>query len=233
MQFNMLKAHMDDDGHVGGVHYKVQGELTPVLLMTLDEGASVYYEHHVVLSKEPSLKLQRLPLKGTWKRLIGGLPLVMISAFGPGHIAFSRESPGHVFALHLKKGKSILCPEHTLMAATGDMKYDFEYVTGFWRNQVAGGNGIWIDTFTAQAEEGAVWLHGHGNVFEYVLDVGEQIDVEPGAWIYRDPTVKMTSVYQDLKMGFFSSANGNFYFNRFTGPGRVGVQTGAWMPVGV
>lgn len=233
MKVNMLKAHMDEAGVVNGVEYKVQGELTPALLMTLSRGASVYYEHHVVLSKEPSLQLQRLKLKGAWKRLVGGLPLVMISAVGPGHIAFSREQPGHVFPIHLRKGQSILSPEHTLMAATGDVTYDFEYVTGFFRNQVAGGNGLFIDTFTATADEGAVWLHGHGNVFEYVLEAGESVDVEPGAWIYRDPTVQMTTVYQDLKMGFFSSANGNFYFNRFTGPGRVGVQTGAWVPVGV
>jgi uncharacterized protein (AIM24 family) len=157
----------------------------------------------------------------------------MVSAVGPGHVAFSREQPGHVFALHLRKGQQIKVPEHMLMAATGDVDYDFEWVTGFLRNQVAGGNGMFIDTFTGTADQGAVWLHGHGNVFEYVLEAGESIDVEPGAWIFRDTTVTMTSTYQDLRTGFFSSANGNFWMNRFTGPGRVGVQTGAWMPVGV
>jgi uncharacterized protein (AIM24 family) len=165
--------------------------------------------------------------------MVGGLPLIMVSAVGPGHIAFSREQPGHVFPIHLRKGQSILCPEHTLMAATGDVTYDFEWVKGLLRNQGLGGNGMFVDTFTATAEEGAVWLHGHGNVMEYVLDKGEVVDVEPGAWIYRDPTVQMTTTFQSLNMGFWSSANGNFYFNRFTGPGRVGVQTGSWVPVGV
>jgi uncharacterized protein (AIM24 family) len=233
MKFNMLKAHMDDAGHVGGVEYKVQGELTPVLLMNLERGSSVYYEHHVVLSKEPTLQLDRLKLSGAWKRFVGGLPLIMVSAFGPGHIAFSREQPGHVFAIHLSKGQSIICPEHTLMAATGDVEYDFSWVQGIIRNQAVGGNGMFIDTFTARADEGAVWLHGHGNVFEYQLEAGEAVDIEPGAWIYRDPSVGLTTVYQNLKMGFFSSANGNFFFNRFIGPGRVGVQTGAWLPVGL
>ena len=101
------------------------------------------------------------------------------------------------------------------------------------RNQMAGGNGSFIDTFTATAHEGAVWLHGHGNVFQYELEAHESMDIEPGAWIYRDRTVSMTTVFQDLSTGFFSSANNNYYFNRFTGPGRIGVQTGAWMPVGV
>jgi uncharacterized protein (AIM24 family) len=228
MKSEMIVARMEEAGTVAGVKYQVLGELTPALTLDLSPGASVYFEHHVVLTREPRVQLEVMPLMGSWKRFVAGLPLIMVSATGPGKISFSREHPGHVFAKHLEKGRQLKCPEHTLLAATGNIQYDFEWVKGFFRNQVLGGNGMFVDTFTAKADEDAIWLHGHGNVLEHTLEKGEQIDVEPGAWIYRDPSVDMTTVYQTLTMGLLTGRN--FWFNRFTGPGRVGVQTGYWEP---
>lgn len=69
-----------------------------------------------------------------------------------------------------------------------------------------------------------VWLHGYGNVFEKVLDPGEQIDIEPGGWVYRDENVRMEQTVYGLKTGIFGGS-GRLVFNRFTGPGRVGIQS--------
>jgi uncharacterized protein (AIM24 family) len=228
MKTQLVISHMDDVGSVAGVGYQVQGELTPVLMIELSSGASVFYEHHVLLTKDPDLKFARLKLQGALKRMVAGLPLILVSAIGPGHIAFSREHPGHVFAIHLKQGQKLLVPEHVLLAATGNIRYDFEWVKGFFRNQILGGNGMFIDRFTCTEGDGAVWLHGHGNVLEYQLEAGERIDVEPGAWIYRDPSVSMQTAAMNLSLGIFSG--GSLWYNRFTGPGRLGVQTGYWEP---
>ena len=123
MKSEMIVSHMDDAGTVAGVTYKVQGELTPMLMLDLGPDASVYFEHHVVLTRQPKVTLEVMPLDGAWKRFVAGLPLIMVCAKGP---------------------------------------------------------------------------------------------------------VQMTTVYQRLSMGFLSGRN--FWFNRFTGPGRVGVQTGFWEP---
>ena len=69
-----------------------------------------------------------------------------------------------------------------------------------------------------------VWLHGHGNVFLVTLDAGEQIDVEAGAWLYKDPTVKLEAMTMGLKSGIFGGG-GKLTWNRFTGPGRLAIQT--------
>jgi uncharacterized protein (AIM24 family) len=87
-----------------------------------------------------------------------------------------------------------------------------------------GGTGIFIDTFTGGQGGGTVWLHGYGNVFERVLGPGETFDVEPGGWVYKDPTVAMEIKMVGLRMGMLSGS-GNLVFNRFTGPGRIGIQT--------
>lgn len=87
-----------------------------------------------------------------------------------------------------------------------------------------GGTGFFIDTFTAADNEGIVWLHGYGNVFEVTLHPGEMIDIEPGSWVYKDQSVQMQTQFQKLSTGLLASA-GQIVWNRFTGPGRVGVQS--------
>ena len=87
-----------------------------------------------------------------------------------------------------------------------------------------GGTGFFIDHFTAQNGEGIVWVHGYGNVFEVTLAAGEQIDIEPGGWIYKDRTVQMQTMFQRLSTGLFASA-GQICWNRFTGPGSIALQS--------
>ena len=67
-------------------------------------------------------------------------------------------------------------------------------------------------------------MHGYGNVFEKTLDPGESIDVESGGWVYRDGSVAMQQVVYGLKTGFLGGS-GQLVFNRFTGPGRVAIQS--------
>ena len=67
-------------------------------------------------------------------------------------------------------------------------------------------------------------MHGHGNVFVVTLDQGEQIDVEAGGWLYKDTTVRMEAVGMGLKTGLLGGG-GKMTWNRFTGPGRLAIQT--------
>ncbi len=56
------------------------------------------------------------------------------------------------------------------------------------------------------------------------LDAGEQIDVEAGAWLFKDPSVTLEAVTMGLKSGIFGGG-GKLTWNRFTGPGRLAIQT--------
>ena len=56
------------------------------------------------------------------------------------------------------------------------------------------------------------------------LAAGEQIDVEAGGWLYKDTSVKLESVSLGLKTGMFAGDH-KMTFNRFTGPGRLAIQT--------
>jgi uncharacterized protein (AIM24 family) len=206
----------------GGVTYHLEGELVPVLHVELGT-MPVFFEHHVLLWKHPAVSIGLKALKGAFKRMISGMPVFMTEATGPGHIAFSRDGAGQILALHLGRGESIDVREHQFLAATGNVDYTFQRVKGA-ANLLFGGTGFFIDTFGAPHGDGILWLHGYGNVFEVTLQPGESIDVESGGWIYKDRNVRMETQFQRLTTGLFAGG-GQIFWNRFTGPGRLGIQS--------
>jgi uncharacterized protein (AIM24 family) len=212
-----------EDGVAPGIRYKTEGELVPVLHVLLSGQVPLYFEHHVILYKDPGLMIGMHQMAGGFKRLVAGMPIFMTETQGAGEVAFSRDDPGHVLSLHLQPGQSILVREHQFLAATGNVGYSWTRVKGI-SNMLLGGTGFFIDRFQAQQYEGVVWLHGYGNVFEKVLAQGEQIDVESGGWVYRDESVGMAQQVYGLKTGILGGS-GYLVFNRFTGPGRVGIQS--------
>lgn len=204
-----------------GVAYQVDGELVPALHVQLGD-VPVYFEHHVLLWKEPRVAIGLKSLKGAFKRMLSGMPIFMTEAQGPGHISFSRDGAGHIFGMHLTAGQALDVREHQFLAATEGVDFTFKRVRGF-ASLLLGGSGFFIDTFSCPQGEGIVWLHGYGNVFEVTLQAGQQIDVEPGGWIYQDCSVRMETVWVSLTTGLLGGSN--FAMNRFTGPGRVGIQS--------
>ncbi len=210
------------DESFAGLTYHVQGELVPALSIELG-AAPVYFEHHVLLWKDPQVEVGIKAIKGAFKRMVAGMPVFLTEARGPGRIAFSRDGVGHVFAVHLTQGQSLDVREHQFLAATESLEYGFARIKGV-SNILFGGTGFFIDHFTCRDSQGIVWLHGYGNVFEITLADGEQIDIEPGGWLHKDPSVSMETMFQRLSAGVFASA-GQISWNRFTGPGRVGLQS--------
>ncbi len=219
------------EGAAPGVKYRLEGELVPVLHMALDGQIPVYFEHHVLLWKYPQMQVGLHPLKkGLKRRVFGGMPLLLIEAQSAGEIAFSRDAPGHVAAIHLQAGEGIMVREHQFLAATGGVQYDYSRIKGF-SNMLYGG-GLFVDHFFASDHEGVVWIHGYGNLFEKDLEPGETIDIEPGGWVYRDHTVQMTQEVYGFKTGLLGGGSGNLVFNRFSGPGRVCLQSAYFNPTG-
>jgi YD repeat-containing protein len=206
----------------GGVTYHLDGELVPVLTVELSPSMSVYFEHHILLWKHPSLSISLKTMKGAMKRMMAGIQIFVTEAKGQGQIAFSRDGAGHIASIHLTKGQELHVREHQFLAATGNIDYTFERVKGA-ANILFGGSGFFVDKFKAAQSDGILWLHGYGNVFEKVLAAGEQIDIEPGGWLYKDPQVKMETTMQRLSAGLLAGMN--LVMNRFTGPGTVALQS--------
>ena len=210
------------DEMFANVRYHLDGELVPMLTVEMPPGGAVYFEHHVLLWKHPGVEVGLRPMQGTFKRMMAGMQIFVTEARGPGQIAFSRDGAGHIVPMHLKAGEELHVREHQFLAATANIDYTFERVKGV-ANILFGGTGFFIDKFHGHKGDGILWLHGYGNVFEKVLAAGETIDVEPGGWLYKDPGVRMETTMARLTTGVF--AGFNLTLNRFTGPGRLGLQS--------
>jgi uncharacterized protein (AIM24 family) len=218
----VLKPTIARNETFAGVTYHIEGDLVPVLRLELDN-IPVYFEHYILLWKDLSVKIGVRPLTGGFKRMLAGMPFFLTEVRGPGQICFSRDGAGQIFGIHLARGERIEMREHQFLAATGNVEYGFMRVKGV-SNMLLGGTGFFVDHFTAQSGDGIVWVHGYGNVFEVNLGPGEQIDIEPGGWIYKDSSVQMETQFQKFSTGLFASA-ASIVWNRFTGPGRVGIQS--------
>lgn len=203
-----------------GINMNVDGELVPVATISLSPGSQpIFFEHHILLWRDPSVEISARMLKGIGRRLVAGLPVVVTQTSGSGRIAFSRDAPGQLVMLQLAQGDQIDVREHQFLFATNAVEYGFYRLKGI-SNLLFGGTGFFIDTFRGP---GVVALHGYGNVLERELGSGEQIDVEPGAYLYKESSVKMDTIKLGIKTGLLGGTN--IFLNRFTGPGKLGIQS--------
>ncbi len=213
---------VDTGAAEGPLPHKNSGGLVPVLEFELDGSGGVFFEHYVLLYKSTAVALKAAMPRGALKRLIGKMPVLLVGADGTGRLALSRDGPGQVLGVEVDPGRAVDVREHQFLAASHDLAYGFTRVRGM-ANLLFGGSGFFVDRFTAGAAPGMVWLHAYGNLVEVVLGPGESLDVEPGGWCYKDAGVGMTTVPVNIATGLV--AGHRFLLNRFTGPGRVGIQS--------
>jgi uncharacterized protein (AIM24 family) len=223
--------------HVADMTITVDGQLVPVADVMLGSQLPIYFEHHILLWKHPGVQIGFKSLRGLAKRFFAGMQIFLTEAQGPGNISFSRDAPGQIVALRLQPGQMVEVREHQFLFATGNIEYGFTFVQGA-ANILFSRTGLFIDQFTCFGGEGMLVLHGYGNVFEKMLAPGETLDVEPGAWLWKDPSVQMTvtTVAGSQRGGGILGAIGgmmagaSIILNRFTGPGRLGIQSMTYHP---
>jgi uncharacterized protein (AIM24 family) len=212
---------------------QIEGMYVPVAEMNLDAQDGVYFTHHVLLWMDPNIRLGTLPLRGGWKRLRAGLPLIMAQAHGPGHIAFSDDRPGELVALPLQPGQAVDVREHVFMVATGQLGYDW-FATNIWFNTGTGNDkethyplGQYMDRFVAGQQPGLLLIHGGGNIFVRRLAPGESILIKPSSLLFKDPTVSMQlHIEQSASMsGNWFSVKPRHLWLHLRGPGRVAVES--------
>jgi uncharacterized protein (AIM24 family) len=217
----------------GNSHCQIEGTYVPVADMNLAPNDSVYFTHHVLLWKDPSVTVGVMPLRGGWKRLFSGLPLIMTQAQGPGHIAFSRDAPGEMLAVPLQPGQAVDVREHIFIVATSQVTYDW-FNTGIWFTTKNGDEtethyplGMYMDRFYSPQAPGLLLLHAAGNVFIRNLAPNEPILIKPTALLFKDPTVQM-QLHLEHPGGTWRSWRSwgeRYLWLRLFGPGRVAVQS--------
>jgi len=201
---------------------QMEGEIVPVAEVNLSPADQVFFEHHVLLWKDDSVRMDVMPLQGGVKRALAGMPFIVTVATGPGRIAFSRDATGELLLMPLHPGMEMDVREHAFLVASHHIQYSYTRIQGL-RNILLGGQGMFMDRFVTTTTPGLLILHGYGDVFERRLGAGESILVEPGAFLYKDASVTMNVETLRLKTGLFGG--GGMNLARMSGPGRVGIQS--------
>lgn len=219
--------------HFGNSSCQIEGVYVPVADMNLAAGERVYFTHHVLLWKEPRVNITTMSLAGAWKRMFAGMPLIMMQAEGPGHIAFSKDDPGELIPVPLQAGEEVDVREHLFLAATGNVEYNW-FQTGIWFTTKKGDEsethyplGGFMDRFSAPQTPGLLMLHAAGNVFVRQLAPGQTILVKPTALVFKDPAVQMHLHFEQPGTVFrgWGSWGNRYIWLRLIGPGRVAVQS--------
>jgi uncharacterized protein (AIM24 family) len=225
----------------GQSHVQIEGLNVPVADFTLSGAESIYFSHHVLLWTDPAAQLSNMPLKGAWKRMMAGMPLIMTQGSGPGHIALSENKPGEVIALPLQGGQRIWVKEHRFLAATGNITYkwtptDVFYVVGTGDDRERHYPiGQFADIFASGDTPGLLLLHSSGNTFVRDLREGEQLLVQPDALLYKDMSVRVNlhlEYPQSKGVSMWRRMEYRNIWARLRGPGRVAVQSRFERPEG-
>jgi uncharacterized protein (AIM24 family) len=159
----------------------------------------------------------------------------MMTAQGPGHIAFSADAPGETIAVPLQHNQAVDVVEHRFLVATGNVNYQWEN-SGIWFTTQSGDDqeyhyplGRTMDRFWAQGGPGLLLLHAPGNTFIRDLRQGETLLVQPSSLLYRDVTVRVAlhlEYPRNTGLSFWrSSWSYRTIWVRLWGPGRVAVQS--------
>lgn len=213
----------------GDAAYHIGVEAAPVLTVDVSRTA-VYFEQPNLLWKHPSVKVTVRQPNGGFKHNTAATQVYMADATGPGMIAFSGDRPGRVVPIHMPIGRMIEVRGRQFLAATEGVSHSRAFVKGVPDIQ-RGGNGYAIDRFESRHGDGVLWIYAYGQVFEKLLDEDEAIDIEPHAWLYKDSSMRMEPQVDRFTSGPFGG-HANLVVNRFTGPGRVAIQSMSrhWRP---
>jgi uncharacterized protein (AIM24 family) len=216
---------------------QISGTYVPVAEFSLHDDDWVYFSHHVLLHTDQAVRLDAMKMGGGWNRHLAGMPLIMMTARGPGHMALSADHPGDTLAVPLAANQAVDVAEHRFLAATGNIDYKW------LRNHVwfATGDpndrndrefhypaGQFMDKFTAHDGPGLMLLHAPGNVFVRDLAQGQHILVQPSALLWKDPSVRM-NLHFEYPHGqyWWSSARwqAKSVWLSLAGPGRVAISS--------
>ncbi|MCI4369107.1 MAG: AIM24 family protein [Thermoplasmata archaeon] len=203
----------------------IKGEFVPIALATLGAGEQVYCEAGLMVYSDPSIGFQtRWLTQGglgavVRRTLVGGLPFHLHEFLGPGYVAFSRFRPGEMRLLTLAPGEKVDVAEHSLLLATNTVSFDTSYIAGTGR--IGRLIGFWMDRLTGP---GQLVFQGHGNILAFTLAEGEAMDVDHGALLMKDTSVKVQAFNQPLGAGLLGHAM-SFEALKVEGPGRVLLQT--------
>lgn len=221
----------------GSSYCQIEGVQVPIADFNLAGPEQIYFSHHHLLWCDPTVQLSPRSMAGGWSRLYAGVPLVMLQAGGPGHVALSDDHPGETIAVPLDEHREVVVAEHRFLAATANVEYTWQASTLWYLTQKRDDReqhyplGRYLDRFGASGGPGLLLLHAPGNTFVRELDPTGSVRARPSSLVYADSSVRMSLHFEfpagarDLYLQPGVSHMLHYVWLELRGPGRVALQS--------
>ncbi|HHV19711.1 MAG TPA: TIGR00266 family protein [Thermoanaerobacterales bacterium] len=210
--------------------YELRGDTLPVVILTLEEGESVFTESGGMSWMSDGFDMKTNMeggLFGGIARKLAGESLFMTTYTlnkTSGMIAFSSSFPGKIVPIHLDAGESLICQKNAFLCAERSVKLEIHLKKKLGAG-LFGGEGFILQKVTGP---GWVFLEIDGEAVEYQLNPGEKMKVDTGHVAMFEPSVNF-----DIEMvkGFTNIVFGGegLFLTTLKGPGKVWLQS---MPIG-
>lgn len=210
--------------------YELRGDTLPVVLLTLDEGESIFTESGGMSWMSDGFEMKTNMeggLFGGIARKLAGESLFMTTYTlnkSSGTIAFSSSFPGKIVPIYLDTGESLICQKTSFLCAERSVKLEIHLKKKLGAG-LFGGEGFILQRVTGP---GWVFLEIDGEAVEYQLDPGEKMKVDTGHVAIFEPSVNFDI---ETVKGFTNVVFGGegMFLTTLKGPGKIWLQS---MPIG-
>lgn len=201
------------------VDYEIIGNDVQYLKTKLSVGDSVLIEPGHLIYKDANSKLDIRAggLRGMLSHMVAGSAVFLLKVDGPGEIGSAGFLPGKIVKIDLN-GNGIIAEFNAFLCMDSSINYSTKFA-GIWQG-VLGGEGLFLESFSGT---GSIFLHGHGQVVEKVLQPGEEINVELSHVLAFENSVEYNVArIGGLKTMVLGGLEGEgLFFAKMRGPGKV------------
>ena len=211
------------------------GSAFPLLKFTLERGEGVKSQSGSMVGISSGLKLEGKVDGGIGKaigRMFSGESFFMqhiVAEERPGWVLLASPVPGGITDVEIKAGQELTVQKNGFLAGTPGIEVSSK-VQSLARGFLSG-EGFFVVKLTGA---GVAFLSTYGSIQAIDIPSGEQVMVDNGHLIAWDSAMKY-EITKATSSWFSAMTTGSGFVCRFTGPGRVLVQTrnpwglGAWM----
>lgn len=211
------------------------GSAFPLLKFSLDKGENVKAQSGSMVAMSEGMKLEGKVDGGIGRaigRMFSGESFFMqhVAAEGrAGWVLFASPVPGGITDVEIKAGHELTVQKNGFLAGTSGVQVSTKaqgLIQGF-----LGGEGFFVVKLSGS---GTAFLHTYGSIHTIDVPKGEDVLVDNGHLIAWDSGMKY-DITRGASSWISAVTSGAGFVCRFTGPGRVLVQTrsplglGAWL----
>ncbi len=212
----------------------IGGSAFPMIRVYLDTGEAVKAESGAMVAMTSGLKLTGKVDGGVGRaiaRMFSGESFFLqsIAAEKPGWVLLATAMPGGITDVEVTAGQALIVQKNGFLAGTTGIQISSKVQSlarGFF-----GGEGFLVVKIGG---EGTVFLSTYGSIYTIEIPAGEEILIDNGHLVAWDAHLKY-EITKGASSWISAATSGEGLACRFTGPGRVLVQTrnpwgfGAWL----